>query len=271
MIADPKEPHFLAHAGQVPSYAGPGDDFLINDRIVADPSQYSKLFAASKSGILRGEGSVSTLAYPDPSIANIKAHCPADVKLIACLREPVERMFSSYLYLRSRERETHLRFEDALADEQRRISENWHHMWRYRALSQYHTLLEPFIHAFGRDQVHIVISERLTGVDSAEFAGVASFLGLNEVDRSIEFGHINGGGVAGKSLLSRATSQVIRNEKLLEAAKAVVPRSVQERVYDRVFSRPQIEESLRHELQQEFVPVTEYVEGLIGPLPEWMA
>ena len=269
MIIDPKEPHFLAHAGEAPRYAGPGDDFLINERVVTDEEIYSSFFSQSEDGVLVGEGSVSTLAYPDPSIANIRRYCGDDVKLIACLREPVERMFSSYLYLRSRERETHLDFRDALADEQRRTSENWHHMWRYRALSQYELLLDPFIQEFGRDRVHIVISERLTGVDSSEFTQVANFLELPEIDESIAFGHINGGGVAGDNPLSKATKLIVRNEKLLEAAKAVVPRSIQERVYDRVFSRPTLESSFRRELEAEFEPVTSYVESLVGPLPEW--
>lgn len=268
-ITDPKEPHFLGHAPEPATYAGPGDDYLMNDRVMVDADEYRKLFKNFDDSMIVGEGSVTTFAFPEPSIENIKRYCPADVKLIVCLRDPVERMFSSYLYLRSRERETVMDFAQALNEEQSRTDANWHHMWRYRALSQYEQLLSPFIDAFDRDYVHILISERLTGVDSDEFLKVAEFLDLPDVDQSIEFGHINGGGVAGTNMLSRTTSLVVRNEKLLETAKALVPRSLQEKVYDKVFSRPKIDPSLRVDLQREFEPVTKYVESLVGPLPEW--
>lgn len=270
-ISEPKEPHFLAHANDPPKYAGPGDDFLMNSRIVHAPAEYARLFEAAPEGSLKGEGSVTTLAFPSPSIENIRRYCRDDVKLIACLRDPVERMFSSYMYLRSRERETITSFEDALEAEAHRTAENWHHMWRYRALSRYDELLQPFIDEFGREQVHVCVSERLDGVASDEFAAVGEFLGLNSIDTSIEFGRINGGGTIRKGLVPSVVGAVVRNEWILEAAKRLVPRSVQERMYGRVFDRPELEGNLRAELDAEFRPVVDYVEQLVGPLPEWGA
>ena len=268
-ITDPKEPHFLAHANDPPNYQGPGDDFLINDRVITDPADYEALFANALEGTLIGEGSVTTLAFPEASIPNIERYCSRDVKLIVCLRDPVERMFSSYLYLRSRDRETVTTFEEALALEPERTEENWHHMWRYRALSRYDLLIPPFIEHFGSERVHICISERLNGLESDEFRSIAQFLQLENVNTDTQFGKINAGGVPSGNVLSKAAMAVVGNEKLLEASKRVVPRTIQERLYSRIFDRPTLSPSLASELRKEFTESIELVEGLVGPIPEW--
>lgn len=268
VITDPKEPHFLAHANTTPTYGGPGDDFMMNSRVTSDPTEYTKLFEDSRPGVLQGEGSVTTFAFPEPSIENIDRYCPQDVKLIVCLRDPVERMFSSYLYLRSRQRETVTDFAEALALEQQRTDENWHHMWRYEALSRYDQLLPPFVEHFG-DRLHICIAERLDGLASPEFKKIAYFLEMPAVDESIEFGQINSGGVLGQSVVGRAASKVIKNERLLEVAKSAVPRSVQERLYSKMFDRPTLDPDLAVELRRKLEPAVEVVEAHVGPLPEW--
>lgn len=266
-ITDPKEPHFLAHANTAPSYGGPGDDFLINDRVISDPAEYGGLFNAGPD-VLQGEGSVTTFAFPNPSIENIDKYCRPDVKLILCLRDPVERMFSSYLYLRSRQRETVLDFEEALSLEEERTASNWHHMWRYEALSRYDELLPPFTEHFG-DRLHICVSERLDGLASPEFKKIADFLEIPDVDESIEFGQINSGGVLGNGVVARAATKVIENERILEAAKRAVPRVVQERLYAKMFDRPTLDSALASRLREKLEPAISVAEANVGPLPEW--
>ena len=267
-ITDPKEPHFLAHANTPPAYGGPGDDFLINDRVISDPAKYEELFTEAQQGVLQGEGSVTTFAFPEPSIENIDRYCPPEVKLIVCLRDPVERMFSSYLYLRSRQRETVLDFEEALALEAERTAANWHHMWRYEALSRYDELLPPFTEHFG-DRLHVCVSERLDGLASPEFTKIADFLGLPKVDESTEFGQINSGGVPAQGIVAHTAMKVVENERLLEVAKRAVPRSVQERLYSKMFYRPTLDPALASRLRQMLEPAIEVVEATVGALPEW--
>ena len=267
-ITDPKEPHFLAHAGQPGNYQGPGDDFLINQRIVSEPAAYSKLFDGHPESCIKGEGSVTTFAFPDPSIANIDKYCKSDVKLVLCLRDPVERMFSSYLYLRSRQREPILDFREALELEEERTAANWHHMWRYGALSRYDLLLPPFLEHFD-DRLHICVSERLDGLASPEFHAVATFLGLTDVRTDVEFGQINSGGIPNGSAISRAAMRIVKNERLLEVAKKAIPRPVQERLYHNVYDRPTLDPNLASELREAFEPSIQVVEEVVGPLPEW--
>jgi len=267
-FSEPKETHFLAHAGQHVTYAGPGDDHLINKAIVRDPDDWYRRFDELPEG-LRGDGSVSSLAFPEQSLENIARFCSDDLKVIVCLREPVARMHSSWLYLRSRGHETLEDFHEALAAEPDRIARNWHHMWRYRALSEYGPQLDAYIDALGQDRVHIVIAERLNGLDSSEFADVAAFLGIVLSDRTTEFGSINSGGVPNTSLATRAVMKLQESSTLVDIARRIVPIELRERVHSRLFDRPELDDALWASLEPEWVETVAAVERYAGALPEW--
>src|SRR3954463_6801674 len=63
-ISEPKEPHFLALANHPLNFSGPGDDQMMNSRAITDLSRYEKLFSSANGAKVIGEGSVSTLYYP---------------------------------------------------------------------------------------------------------------------------------------------------------------------------------------------------------------
>jgi len=267
-FSKPKETHFLAHANERVAYGDPGADHLINDHAVTDPDAWFAIFDALPAG-LKGEGSVSTLAFPDASLPNIERYCPADVKVIVCLREPVARMHSSWLYLHSRGQETIDDFEDALAAEPTRTADNWHHMWRYRALSTYGPQLDAFIDALGRDRVHIVIAERLDGLDSPEFAAVATFLNIDLSDQGTEFGEINRGGVPNQSPAARLVMALQKSSALVDIVRRLIPIELRERMHSRLFDRPELDDDLWQRLHPEWESTIAAVEAHVGPIPEW--
>lgn len=77
-------------------------------------------------------------------------------RLIAVLRHPVDRAYSSYLMMVQLGRE-HLFFAQALDAEEECQQMNWSCGWRYRANGFYYCLLQPYLERFPREQIRIYL------------------------------------------------------------------------------------------------------------------
>lgn len=148
-----KEPHFFSHEGKLVAYRGPGDDETINREVVRDAKVYEQLFAPESTEAVRLEASTSYLYLPDTA-RNIHRRFP-DARIVAVLRDPVERAYSAYLFLIARGYET-LSFEDALAAEPKRIAGGWHHIWHYADMGRYAEQLARFRAVFPDEQILIL-------------------------------------------------------------------------------------------------------------------
>ncbi len=136
---------------------------------------------------LVGEASPSYLFHP-LAPARVRSMTP-DAKLIAVLRNPVDRAFSHYQHEVSLGRES-LSFEDALDAEPERMRGEvermladpsyFSHAWwnyTYAARGRYAEQLERWYAEFPRDQVLVVISEELLEHPAGSYADVLRFLG----------------------------------------------------------------------------------------------
>lgn len=114
-----------------------------------------------------------------------------NVKLIATLRDPVERAFSAWKHESARGFET-LPFDEALAREDDRLSEGlgalaldaFHssHALRHqshRTRGEYITQLRRYLEHFPREQLHVLIAEDFFADPMREFDAVVDFLGLD--------------------------------------------------------------------------------------------
>jgi hypothetical protein len=127
-------------------------------------------------------------------------HAPAriakalpDVKVVAMVRDPVERAYSAYKHELARGFETES-FERALELEESRVepelakmladpsyqSQVYRHQ-AYRRRGHYAEQLQVFADALGRDQVHVVESERFFSEPESEYAALLEFLRLPAV------------------------------------------------------------------------------------------
>lgn len=126
-----------------------------------------------------------------PSAPERIARTLPDVRLIACLRDPVARAWSHHAYEVSKGRET-LSFEDALdaeperlaGEEERLRNDPAYHSphWRYHAYQRRGHYAEQILElqrCVGADRVLVVQSERLFADPPVELAKVWEFLGLS--------------------------------------------------------------------------------------------
>lgn len=249
-VTQPKEPHFFAFANAPVRFAGPGDDEKINRHIVSDPARYAALYRHSEELPHRGDGSVSTLYFHDRSIPTIERFAPG-VKLVVLLRDPVERAYSSYLYLRSFGFERLRSFDEALAAEPERTAAGWHHMWRYRALSNYLDQLRPFVEAFGRERLHVVRSDRLWMEPDATMAELLRFLEVEpfEFDTSAQ---VNRSGIPRHRARHRIVRVARRSRMVRAVAKVATSQRFREQLSVRQVQRPPLDPVLAAELREEF-------------------
>ncbi|MBA2555654.1 MAG: sulfotransferase, partial [Geodermatophilaceae bacterium] len=171
----PKEPHYFALHGQNVDFRGPGDDATINRVAVTDYDDYLALYPAAPDYLALGDGSVSTLYYAEAAVPEILRVNP-EMRLAVMLRDPVDRAFSSFQYLRARGFEPHEDFMAALDDEPDRIRDNWHHLWHYTAMSLYADGLQTLREGLGAERVGVWFYDDLDRDADATISRVLRFL-----------------------------------------------------------------------------------------------
>lgn len=142
-------------------------------------------------GVVTGEASPYYMFHPHVP-RRIRAFRP-EIKLVAVLRNPVDRTYSHYQH-QVRGRYETLSFEEALtAEEQRLASEvpklmedetyysKVHRRLSYKARSRYADQLEAWFSLFPREQTLILHSEALFAEPASVLDQVASFLGVSPV------------------------------------------------------------------------------------------
>jgi hypothetical protein len=148
-----KETNFFAFEGQKVCFHGPGDQET-SDSIVTTLDSYKEQFRAVSNESAIGEASPWYL-YSDHAATNIHRRIP-DAKLIAVLRNPADRAFSSYLHV-IRHRRENLSFEEGLLAEEERIAHGWEPIWHYQRVGFYAEQVKSFLDLFGREQTRFYL------------------------------------------------------------------------------------------------------------------
>jgi len=151
-ISPEKEPRFFS-----PEFYTRDNSGLIRSQIRQKPmslEEYYQLFKDVKNEVAIGEASTEYLYYPETA-QRIKNLIPK-VKLIAILRDPVERAFSAYCYQLRDGCET-LSFERAIEEETSRLQQNWRPGWLYIRGGYYYSQLKPYFNLFSQEQMRIYL------------------------------------------------------------------------------------------------------------------
>lgn len=117
------------------------------------PEAYLRLYENCPEDVRAGDASTSYLPSPSAAV-NIREARP-DARILAILRNPVERAYSHYWHQRTRFRER-LSFEDAIEDEPRRIEAGLTYGFLYVRTGMYYEQVRRFTDRFGAHvQVHL--------------------------------------------------------------------------------------------------------------------
>ena len=152
-----KEPKYFSSIDQNFPHNGPGD-FSVDDKIIRCEKKYDNLFSYLDSTNCIGEASSDYFYFHKYTIPQIKKKF-GDIKIIICLRNPVERAFSAYNNLIRDSREK-LTFYEGLLKENERIKLNYDWMWHYANGGLYSGGVSSFKESFSH--VKVIFNDHLS-------------------------------------------------------------------------------------------------------------
>jgi Sulfotransferase family len=170
-----KEPKFFLTDGPPPSGGGPGDAATYR-KYVWRRQDYEALFAGAPKSARLGESTTLYLRSAD-AIGRIRKTIP-DVKLIAVLRDPVDRAHSNWTHLHSAGLEAEHDFRRACALEDERAAAGWAQFWQYLRQGKYGEQLEYLYSVFPREQVLLLMYRDLRERPIETLDRVCAFLGV---------------------------------------------------------------------------------------------
>jgi Sulfotransferase family len=158
-----KEPNFFALEGSNLDFDGAeGKERIkrwIKRDFVTNIEEYRALFRGAAGETAIGEASPIYLYSPEASY-RIRHYVP-EAKLIAILRNPVERAYSAFVYMSREGREPLNDFSRALRAEEGRMRDNWEWIWHYKHVGFYYSQLKRYFDVFDRDQIRVYLYEDL--------------------------------------------------------------------------------------------------------------
>jgi hypothetical protein len=173
-----KEPRFFALEGHKLDFDGPGDQTAAVQRSsVTTLDEYRALFCEASGEQAVGETSPIYLYLPEAA-DRIRRYVP-EAKVIAVLRNPVDRAYSAYLHKVREGRET-LGFAEALEREEARLQSNWAPGWAYKRIGFYHAQLARYHQRLPRSQIRIYLYEDLRAGPLGVLQDIYRFLGVDD-------------------------------------------------------------------------------------------
>ena len=262
-----KELHYFSYEYLKENCSGPGDKAALAT-LPGTMREYEMHY--SGVGVERAIGEISpSYLYWSGTSERILATL-GRVRIVAVLRDPIDRAFSQYMHVVSLGRET-LDFYDALMAEEERRRQRWGDIWRYAEHSLYADKVSRCLAAFGSENVKIILFEELVGDTPGIMEELFRFL---QVDP--QFG-CDTSTVYNRSGVQRFISEFLKKHRAIEALgkRIVSNRRLRDYVYaltQRMHTgkRPAIDaRSARHLLKYCSGDV-ERLEAILGrPLP-WL-
>lgn len=164
-MSQPKEPHFFARKSE-------------SAKQVED---YQQLFREGEGLPYCGESSTGYFVFPD--VPERIRECAPEPRFLFLLRNPVDRTWSHYTWLRGLGLEARSFRSAVLADmdETPDPANAWRGTYRYYvAHSSYGRQVARYVSTFGRDRIHILTAESLHHDPQRALDGCIRFLGLSE-------------------------------------------------------------------------------------------
>ena len=170
-----KEPKYFLTDGRPRAQGGPGDAKTLRQQ-VWQREKYEVLFADAPPGTLLGESTSLYLRDAD-ALHRIRLAIP-DVRIIAVLRDPVDRAHSNWAHLWSAGLEPEHDFVRACLLEEKRTAAGWAPFWRYLSLGKYGEQLDLLWTLFPREQSLVLRYRELRESPAETLDRISAFLGV---------------------------------------------------------------------------------------------
>ena len=177
-MSQPKEPkYWLCDDAPPPAWRGPGDAHS-QQEWVWRREDYEDLFDDPERRPVRGESTPFYL-WSRGAHRRIAEGLP-DVRLIAVVRDPIDRAYSNWMHLWSDGLEPEPDFEAAYHRQDERIRSGWAPFWRYRDLGRYGDQLAHLFRYVDPSRVLVLRYRTLVDEPGAAVDRACRFLGISE-------------------------------------------------------------------------------------------
>jgi hypothetical protein len=174
----PKEPkYWMCDGAPPPAWQGPGDKHSQQEWIWRE-RDYAALFEPARRDQLRCESTPFYL-WSRGAHRRIGESLP-DVKLIAVVRDPIDRAYSNWMHLWSDGLEVEADFETAFHLQDERVAAGWAPFWRYRELGLYGEQLEHLFSYVDPGRVLVLRYRDIVDDPAAAVDRTCRFLGIAE-------------------------------------------------------------------------------------------
>ena len=264
-----KEPRFFAFEGEKLEFGGPGDERL-KCEIITHINDYCALFQMVSKETAIGEASPVYL-YSPKAPERIWHYIP-ETKLIAILRNPVDRAYSSFLAEIRDGREPLNDFSQALQEEATRIRSDWSFVWHYKQRGFYYAQLRRYFDKFDRDQIRVYLYDDWKVNNIRILQDIFHFLNVDDrfvPDVSIKHN-------VSSIPRSIALHKFLTKQNLIKSVlEPFLPRRVRRRAFvslmNQNLTRPQLSLELRNQLvgvyQQDILRLQDLIER---DLSKWL-
>ncbi|MCW2757454.1 MAG: sulfotransferase [Nocardioidaceae bacterium] len=265
-VSNPKEPkYWLCDDAPPPAYVGPGDAHSQQEWIWRR-HEYDALFAGVPGNRVRGE---STPFYLWSKGAHRRiAEALPDVRLIAVVRDPIDRAYSNWMHLWSDGLEPVADFERAFALQDERIRAGWAPFWRYRGLGLYGDQLAHLQQYVDPERILVLRYREIIDQPQATVDRASRFLGIAE-GHVAQIPHDNQRNFVEPGLRAAVLGPVVRAGARLGAyappqvwRRASVP--IVRQLSGRTAHRPRLTPEQRERLLPEFADDVRLLERLTG-------
>jgi len=222
-----KEPKFFLTDGPPPSKGGPGDAKTYREHVWRR-DDYEALFDPAPPGTRRGES--TTLYLGTPAAHRRIAAAVPEARLVAILRDPVDRAHSNWTHLFSAGLEPESDFLKACSLEPERLAKGWAPFWGYTTLGRYGEQLTSLFDHFPRDQVLVLTYRELRNDPAATLDRICAHIGV-ETGIVTEIPSENVTAAVSPSPVNQALRRVLRTGSGIgDRLARVLPDAARERV-----------------------------------------
>jgi hypothetical protein len=257
-----KEPRFFAYdPGDRTAYAGPNANRLI-DGIIRDQARYEALYSAVT--FEKAIGDVSPAYMPSAIAARRISEAVPHARIVAILRNPVDRAYSHFIDNVQSGWEPVHDFERVLELRQQREEERWWRKWDYVGNGFYGEQLGRYFAVFPRDRIRVYLYEDLERGPRQLMRDLHGFLG---VDPSEEPDVSTRHNVSGLPRSASVHAVLTGGGRLREWLKRLVPaparRAVRTRLERGNLHKPEMPDRVRTLLKETYREDIERLSDLI--------
>ena len=217
---------------------------------ITDQAEYLDLFATATDDQLLGEVSPVYLQSIHTA-ARIAAFAP-EAKVVAILRNPVERAFAHYIGRRRDGLETRTSFDEVIAPELADREPKPVAFNHYLAIGRYGFFLKIFYREFPSEQIKLLFFDDLVHDPVAVLQDLFAFLGVELLGDQLPLEQKNRGGIIRNPLLRNVWT---RTALLRARFRKHLPERVRDsvgRIFMSNIHKPSLKPEIRHDLIEYF-------------------